>query len=62
MLQMLPLCVIYPFMKRVTHWPQAWLGIAINFGFVVAWLLVDETHAYSRNSETITAMLGATWW
>jgi len=25
-------------MKRVTHWPQAWLGLAINWGFIVAWL------------------------
>jgi len=25
-------------MKRFTHWPQAWLGLAINWGFVVAWL------------------------
>jgi len=29
---------LYPLMKRFTHWPQAWLGLAINWGFVVAWL------------------------
>jgi len=27
-----PLPGIYPFMKRITYWPQAWLGIALNVG------------------------------
>ncbi|KNZ74313.1 Para-hydroxybenzoate--polyprenyltransferase, mitochondrial [Termitomyces sp. J132] len=27
---------IYPLFKRFTHWPQAWLGFAMNFGFVTA--------------------------
>ncbi len=28
----LPLVVIYPFMKRITWWPQAWLGLTFNWG------------------------------
>lgn len=28
---------IYPFMKRITHWPQAVLGIAFNWGALVGW-------------------------
>lgn len=28
----LPLIVLYPFMKRVTWWPQAFLGITFNWG------------------------------
>ncbi|KAI0318670.1 4-hydroxybenzoate polyprenyl transferase [Amylostereum chailletii] len=36
--QLLPLFIIYPLMKRITYWPQAWLGIAMNFGIVVAWV------------------------
>lgn len=28
---------LYPLMKRVVFWPQAWLGFAINWGFIVAW-------------------------
>ena len=27
----------YPFMKRVTWWPQAWLGMTFNWGALVAW-------------------------
>ena len=28
----LPLVAAYPFMKRVTWWPQAWLGLTFNWG------------------------------
>src|SRR3954454_13854868 len=28
----LTLIALYPFMKRVTWWPQAWLGITFNWG------------------------------
>ncbi|NND50726.1 MAG: 4-hydroxybenzoate octaprenyltransferase [Rhizobiales bacterium] len=28
---------IYPFMKRVTYWPQLFLGIAFNWGAMVGW-------------------------
>ncbi|MGM0584827.1 MAG: 4-hydroxybenzoate octaprenyltransferase [Pseudomonadota bacterium] len=31
-----PVC-IYPFMKRVTWWPQIFLGIAFNWGALLAW-------------------------
>lgn len=33
----LPLIVIYPFMKRITWWPQAFLGITFNWGALVGW-------------------------
>jgi 4-hydroxybenzoate polyprenyl transferase len=33
----LPLIAIYPFMKRVTWWPQAFLGITFNWGALVGW-------------------------
>lgn len=32
----IPLVVAYPFMKRITYWPQAWLGITFNWGVLVA--------------------------
>ncbi|KAJ7620468.1 UbiA prenyltransferase family-domain-containing protein [Mycena rosella] len=34
-------------LKRVTHWPQAWLGFAMNFGFVTAWISASHTVDYS---------------
>src|SRR5690606_31544616 len=33
----LPLIVIYPFMKRITWWPQAFLGITFNWGILVGY-------------------------
>ncbi|KAF7344104.1 4-hydroxybenzoate polyprenyltransferase, mitochondrial [Mycena venus] len=37
---------IYPLLKRVTHWPQAWLGFAMNFGFITSWISVLGTVNY----------------
>lgn len=31
----LPLVAIYPYTKRVTWWPQAWLGLTFNWGVLV---------------------------
>ncbi len=31
------LVLAYPFMKRVTYWPQAWLGLAFNWGALLGW-------------------------
>ena len=33
----LVLVVVYPFMKRVTWWPQLFLGLAFNWGALVGW-------------------------
>jgi 4-hydroxybenzoate polyprenyltransferase len=30
----------YPFMKRITYWPQAWLGLTFNWGALVGWAAV----------------------
>ena len=33
----LAVVVIYPFMKRVTHWPQIFLGLAFSWGALMGW-------------------------
>lgn len=33
----LPLIGLYPFMKRITFWPQAFLGLTFNFGALMGW-------------------------
>ncbi|EGN92832.1 hypothetical protein SERLA73DRAFT_190552 [Serpula lacrymans var. lacrymans S7.3] len=43
--------VVYPYMKRITYWPQAWLGIAINWGAVISWTVVV------KNDDWIPAAL-----
>ncbi len=32
-----PLVIAYPLMKRITWWPQAFLGITFNFGALMGW-------------------------
>ena len=34
----LALVAAYPFMKRITWWPQAWLGLVFSWGAPVAWI------------------------
>ncbi len=31
----------YPLMKRVTHWPQAFLGLTFNWGALLGWAAVQ---------------------
>lgn len=37
-----PLIVAYPLMKRVTWWPQAFLGITFNAGALIGWAAVGN--------------------
>lgn len=34
------LIALYPFMKRITYWPQAWLGLTFNWGALLGWAAV----------------------
>ncbi|MGQ7828704.1 4-hydroxybenzoate octaprenyltransferase [Altererythrobacter sp. Z27] len=34
----LALVAAYPFMKRITWWPQAWLGLVFSWGLPVGWI------------------------
>lgn len=36
----LGLVVAYPLMKRVTYWPQAFLGLTFNYGAILGWAAV----------------------
>ncbi|KIY53913.1 UbiA prenyltransferase [Fistulina hepatica ATCC 64428] len=45
---------IYPLLKRVTYWPQAWLGFAMNFGVVTAWASVAQSVDGRLLSVTLT--------
>ncbi|WP_119462146.1 4-hydroxybenzoate octaprenyltransferase [Rhodospirillaceae bacterium SYSU D60014] len=36
----LALIAIYPFMKRITYWPQAFLGLTFNWGALMGWAAV----------------------
>ena len=34
----------YPFMKRITWWPQAWLGLVFSWGALVGWVEIRGDH------------------
>ena len=40
----LPLVAAYPFMKRITWWPQAWLGLVFTWGALVGWTALRGQH------------------
>lgn len=39
----LALVAAYPFMKRITWWPQVWLGLVFSWGALVAWAAVADS-------------------
>ena len=39
----LALVAAYPFMKRITWWPQAWLGLVFSWAALVGWVEVTGT-------------------
>ena len=50
----LALVAAYPFMKRITWWPQAWLGLVFNWGLLVGW-----TQLRFDNWDAIAAIYAA---
>nr|WP_070959501.1 4-hydroxybenzoate octaprenyltransferase [Hyphomonas sp. Mor2] len=53
----IPLVAAYPYMKRITWWPQAWLGFTFNFG-----ALVGAATATSVTGATVVLYLGLVCW
>lgn len=54
----LALVAIYPFMKRLTYWPQAVLGLAFNWGALVGWTAVKG----SLDWPAVLLYLGSVCW
>lgn len=44
----MPLVVAYPLMKRYTNWPQAVLGLTINWGAIMGWAAVHESVSWEH--------------
>lgn len=49
---------IYPFMKRITNWPQAVLGLTFNWGALLGWTAVTG----SLTLPPLILYLGAIFW
>ena len=48
----------YPFMKRITYWPQLFLGITFNWGIIMAWAAVNNNITH----EIIILYISAIFW
>ena len=48
----------YPFMKRITYWPQLFLGVTFNYGLILGWTAVQN----QINITPIIFYLGAIFW
>ena len=48
----------YPFMKRITWWPQAWLGLVFSWGALVGWPAVTGGFALAP----LILWLGSIFW
>ncbi len=48
----------YPFMKRITYWPQLFLGITFNWGIIMAWAAMNNTISF----EIIILYISAIFW
>ena len=54
----LALVASYPFMKRITYWPQIFLGLNFNWGALVGWTAVTG----ALSSPPVLLYLGGVFW
>ena len=48
----------YPFMKRLTYWPQLFLGLTFNWGIIMAWSSISN----NITEEIIIMYFAAIFW
>ena len=54
----MPLAFAYPLMKRITYWPQLFLGVTFNYGLILAWISISNDISYIP----IIFYFGAIFW
>ena len=54
----MPLAFTYPLMKRITYWPQLFLGITFNYGLILGWTAINN----EINIVPFIFYLGAVFW
>ena len=52
------LAFAYPFMKRITYWPQLFLGLTFNWGIIMAWSAFNN----EISSEVLALYCAAIFW
>ncbi len=54
----LPFIIVYPLMKRITWWPQAFLGLTFNFGALMGWSAITGSLGFAP----ILLYIGGIFW
>ena len=54
----MPLAFTYPLMKRLTYWPQLFLGITFNYGLILGWTSINA----EINLLPLIFYFGAIFW
>ena len=54
----MPLAFAYPYMKRLTYWPQLFLGITFNYGLLLGWISIKQ----GLDLTPIIFYIGAIFW
>ena len=52
------LAFAYPFMKRITYWPQLFLGLTFNWGIIMSWTSITN----NISIEPVMLYLSAIFW
>ncbi len=52
------LMLVYPFLKRITYWPQLFLGLCMNYSMLMAYVYVTKT----LSLEILVLYGGAIFW
>ena len=52
------LAFAYPFMKRITYWPQLFLGLTFNWGVIMGWASIMNNISF----EPLILYLAAIFW
>ena len=54
----MPFAFTYPLMKRITYWPQLFLGITFNYGLILGWTSIQDEF----NITPFIMYFGAIFW
>ena len=54
----MPLAFTYPLMKRLTYWPQLFLGVTFNYGLILGWTSINP----EINLLPLIFYFGAIFW
>ncbi|KAJ7707876.1 UbiA prenyltransferase, partial [Mycena olivaceomarginata] len=57
-----PLAGGYPFIKRISDCPQAWLGVAFNTGTLISWAWLTGTISSSAKALAVAAWFWTMWY